>query len=297
MQQDFRDIPPDKPVSKPPDDRLGYDALARHVAASIQAMTAPEGFVIAVHGRWGSGKTSLLNLIEYHLQHHEGDNERDTPTIVRFNPWWFSSREDIAKLLFGQFLAKLSGRTQEANRLRVKLANFAKAVSDVPIPYASGAKVIAEIARPEAKDVPALKAETGELLRRHGKRFLVVIDDIDRLTPSEMVQLFRVVKAVGGVAPVWWTVHRWATTGGVVHLLWYASGESSSRAECRRWRLSSSSKEAKRAVRLPMRTARHVWLTTPDRCAAASAGWAGWECTGAQTRWRVRRRQRPPPAV
>ena len=202
QQQHTHDISADKPVSQPPEDRLGYDALARHIAASILAMTAPEGFVIAVHGRWGSGKTSLLNLIEYHLQGFDGSDIKNAPAIVRFNPWWFSSREDLAQLLFSQFLAKLSGRALEVNRLRTKLANFAEAVSDAPIPYASGAKGIATLARPKAKDVPALKEETGELLRKHGTRFLVVIDDIDRLTPPEIVQLFRVVKAVGDLPNV-----------------------------------------------------------------------------------------------
>jgi energy-coupling factor transporter ATP-binding protein EcfA2 len=54
---------PDRPITRPADDLLRREPFAQALAAQIRA--APrEGLVMAVTGPWGSGKTSLLNLIE-----------------------------------------------------------------------------------------------------------------------------------------------------------------------------------------------------------------------------------------
>ncbi len=48
----------------------------------------------------------------------------------------------------------------------------------------------------KVRDVPQLKAEISKVLKAEGRRFLFVVDDIDRLTPDEMRELFKVIKAL-----------------------------------------------------------------------------------------------------
>lgn len=57
----------------------------------------------------------------------------------------------------------------------------------------AGAKLLAT----KPKDVPALKKAGSTLLLEKKKRVLVVIDDIDRLAPDEVRQLFTVIKSAG----------------------------------------------------------------------------------------------------
>ena len=52
------------------------------------------------------------------------------------------------------------------------------------------------ITKRKPKDVPALKSEISKILRDAQTRILVIIDDIDRLTPEETRQLFTVIKAL-----------------------------------------------------------------------------------------------------
>ena len=47
------------------------------------------------------------------------------------------------------------------------------------------------------ESVEALHAELSKALREQKKRFLIVIDDIDRLSPDEALLIFRLVKSVG----------------------------------------------------------------------------------------------------
>ena len=62
----------DRPITRPGDDALGRSGFALEVARSIDNLTiANEGFVMALVGEWGSGKTSVIELIVRYLRHIE----------------------------------------------------------------------------------------------------------------------------------------------------------------------------------------------------------------------------------
>jgi hypothetical protein len=62
----------DRPIIRPGDDALGRSAFALEVARSINTLsTASDGFVMALVGEWGSGKTSVIELIVRFLRHIE----------------------------------------------------------------------------------------------------------------------------------------------------------------------------------------------------------------------------------
>ncbi|HEY9602683.1 MAG TPA: P-loop NTPase fold protein [Allocoleopsis sp.] len=183
----------DNPLIDPNDDRLGYAPFAKNLANSICQMSPPDGFVMAVYGAWGSGKSTLLNFIVHYL---EQKPESEQPIIVPFNPWWFSGHEDLTKRFFDQLQAVLSNKLKSvAKGLTKRIASFADTVSEAPVPYAKGGKVIARFLERQ-KDVYKLKEEVEKILKKQQRRIVVVIDDIDRLTAEEIRQLFRVVKAV-----------------------------------------------------------------------------------------------------
>ena len=58
----------DKPIHQPKDDKFGFSPFAEAIAQAIVKNKNPEGTVIAVHGPWGSGKSSVINLVKYHLE-------------------------------------------------------------------------------------------------------------------------------------------------------------------------------------------------------------------------------------
>ena len=57
----------DTPKNKPGDDRLNYASFARRVADAIVGLDAPGGYVIGIHGEWGSGKSTALNFVADYL--------------------------------------------------------------------------------------------------------------------------------------------------------------------------------------------------------------------------------------
>lgn len=50
----------DSPIETLKDDRYGITPFAESIAKSIMNIAAPEGTAIALHGPWGSGKSSAV---------------------------------------------------------------------------------------------------------------------------------------------------------------------------------------------------------------------------------------------
>jgi hypothetical protein len=62
----------DQPITRPGEDALGRASFALELARSIDSLSvAGDGFVMALVGEWGSGKTSVIELIVRYLRHIE----------------------------------------------------------------------------------------------------------------------------------------------------------------------------------------------------------------------------------
>jgi len=199
----------DTPLLDPDEDRLGRKEFARFLAQAILKMNADEGFVFALNGPWGSGKTTVINFVLHFI---EKTDKSETPlVVVRFNPWWFSGREQLLHQFFTQFRAALGEAdvSDDLQKVGNKLDLFANILAPLTLVPTVGqpagilrkvlqsigvsTKAAAEILN---KDVHKLRVTIDSLLRKQHSRILVVIDDIDRLPAEEIRQLFQVVKAV-----------------------------------------------------------------------------------------------------
>ncbi len=180
----------DRPLNDPGDDRLGYAPFAEALARGIASMEAPDGLVISVYGAWGLGKTTVLNFVERYLEKERPDEF----VVVRFNPWWFSGRVDIAVAFFAQLRAIFEEgrvRSEAAKKSIAKLMRLAGAASRT-----SMGDLAAEMITGDPANIPKLKNSLADALSAQDKRLLIVIDDIDRLTLDEIAELFSVVKAL-----------------------------------------------------------------------------------------------------
>jgi predicted KAP-like P-loop ATPase len=140
-----------------------------------------------------------LNFLFHYFKQAPPDEQ---PIIVPFNPWWFSGHEKLTKHFFDQFQASLAGSDLALAGLEKKIAEFADMVSELPtpihIPYIAIGKVAVEFTplKPAIKNVVKLKVEIAEELRKQSRRIFVTVDDIDRLNPEEVRQLFGVIKSI-----------------------------------------------------------------------------------------------------
>jgi predicted KAP-like P-loop ATPase len=182
----------DRPLTDPRADRLGYAPFAEALAKGITSMSAPDGLVVAVYGAWGLGKTTVLNFVEHYL--HE--EQPEAFVVVRFNPWWFSGRVDIAAAFFDQMRAIFERWQVRGEQARQYAAQLARVVGAVAPGGGGGGEAAGKLIEGKPADVPELKKNLADTLAGQDKRLLIVIDDIDRLTQDEVAELFGVVKGL-----------------------------------------------------------------------------------------------------
>lgn len=190
----------DRPGIDPKGDLFGHAPFAKSLADSICRYPGSDGLVLALYGPWGSGKSTVLGYVNHYLEHQPEENR---PIVVPFNPWWFSGQENLARAFLGQLQAVLPSRNEKFKKLGNLLGDFAEGVGGlIDLSGMTGGaagklgKLFGMMTKRKPKDVPALKSEISKILREAKKRILVVIDDIDRLTPDETRQLFTVIKAL-----------------------------------------------------------------------------------------------------
>lgn len=194
----------DLPLSDPAEDAFGYAPFASQLASAIIGNRSPQGLVLAVHGKWGSGKSSLANFIKYYLKELPTES---SPVVVDFNPWWFEGRDQIASQLLAQFASQLPDRLKYLRPLASIIGKYSRQIADVAADVSGWGWIKRPVAAllswiPGIKgltkktDVPSVKKETAAALKALGKRFIFFVDDIDRLTPDEARDFFRAIKAL-----------------------------------------------------------------------------------------------------
>lgn len=114
----------DYPITKCNEDQLGRAHLAQHVADMLRAAPAAHSIVFGLSGSWGSGKTSVLNMVRELL-----GKDDDPPVIVRFNPWNYPVGTDLVRPFLNLLASEIrNARSSEAAK---KLAEDAvEAIGD-----------------------------------------------------------------------------------------------------------------------------------------------------------------------
>jgi len=212
---------PDRPIESSEQDKLERSVFANQLAERISVWKGQESLVIGLYGNWGSGKSSVKNLIVEQLR-----KEKDAaPVIVEFNPWLVSGEEKITQAFFEEVGSKLEGFQKDPSAearitswkkyaQMLEVASRAATAFDFVSPAfgvvspgagawaAKRLKKAQELAEGAASSLEKksvslhdLKQELREQFRGLTKPLLVIIDDIDRLTTDEICLVFRLVKA------------------------------------------------------------------------------------------------------
>jgi predicted KAP-like P-loop ATPase len=200
---DFSDLP----ISKPEQDVFGIEPFTKSLAKSLLKMERPEGVVVAINGPWGSGKSSALNLLKNHLQPSLDSGKAE---IISFNPWWFQGEDSLVLAFFHEIyralkpnlgkraLKTLPQLASKMLRLGATVAPTSDAFGASGWGSATGAAMgWLETFVKTGESVETLHDELAKSLRKQRKRFIVFIDDIDRLAPDEAFAIFRLIKSVG----------------------------------------------------------------------------------------------------
>ncbi len=202
-------------------DEFGFVEIAKKLAPSLVDASASDGMVIGIEGPWGSGKTSLLNFLRQELPKLNRPNVH----VITLAPWLAgdsstlvgSLTDAIADILEAQ--AEAPQTTNRFGRSKKKAAEYGEVIRKygartgrtlAPLASVAGAFYPPAAAIGTALGVGAdyleklrrqptdaeVKKLISEKLGSLDQRFLVLIDDLDRLEPQQAVEVIRMVRSV-----------------------------------------------------------------------------------------------------
>lgn len=203
----------DRPITEEKDDKLGFSTLADQIALSLTQAKIENGFVVGIEGEWGSGKSSLINLIKNKIE------KEQNIIIVDFKPWLVGNRDILINALFYEFVTALK-EYFPYNEIEKNFKSFIKAAEDGfpkiklfkfltnwttfflkkmnSIFHISCIDIFIEfLYRITLEDsISNVKNQLTTIFQDIDRRIIVVIDDLDRLDPSEAVEVLRLVRSV-----------------------------------------------------------------------------------------------------
>ena len=184
------------------------DALVEYIRLTDTPIT------IALQGEWGSGKTSLMNLLRYNLC--EVDNAPYYPIWI--NTWQYSlmktSSQAIISILEGIInqIGTLNPNEQKWAESKRKIGGLFKKMASVGTKVAAGAvgidgELVDELfdnvgSNSASSDIMQLKEEIAKLIDEaldkdaSKQGFTFYIDDLDRIDPPMAVEILELLKNI-----------------------------------------------------------------------------------------------------
>ena len=194
-------LSPDLPIAKLEEDELNRGSFAESLAKTLVQYSFPSSLTIGLYGEWGSGKTSLLNMVFENVERID-----DSVVVLRFNPWLCSDPKQLVTQFFKQMATAIKLKksiTDKAWELIDQYADILGATSVIPVAgeiVAAFTKVLTKKAVEETKertnDLQESKNQIIKKLRDEKIKIIVSIDDIDRLSEEEIVAVFQLVKSL-----------------------------------------------------------------------------------------------------
>ncbi len=212
----------DRPIASDLQDRLDRGPFVDRLISALVQEDLDErgsyvgrratGYVIGLSGRWGSGKSSILNLLHLKL------DRMDDVVVVSFNPWLFRGRDELVVGFFNSLRSALGNSRSEKARSVVNWIDrywgaikFAGHGVAAAVDMAGGGGVAtAAFSKWEPNIRTAIVAapprspdEERAILEQKidDAKFAVVvlIDELDRVEDEEVRAVAQLIKAIGEI--------------------------------------------------------------------------------------------------
>lgn len=188
----------DKPVEKIENDAFGISRYINGLCTFILHCETP--MTISIQGDWGSGKTSMMNMVRSKIE--------NSVHTIWFNTWQFSQfqQDNLAISMLGSLLSELNSDENKIKKLMGSLGSVSKTALKIMVDNTAGgvaadklSEIIGTREIDSAKEIKKIKSEFQEAINKtldnqHKEKAVIFIDDLDRLQPAKAVELLEVLK-------------------------------------------------------------------------------------------------------
>ena len=187
----------DSPIVELNDDKLNRRKFAENLSVALCETDVPVGLNVAVYGSWGSGKTSIVNMMMKYIE----EKYPQKIVFVHFNPWYYTSTDQLIQLFFMSLSKQIaSSRDLAVNELAEALKKYAElsgVISDkVEKIFSYVTKKVDSNNLFDSSDIMNQHAKIEKILREIDFKIIVIMDDIDRLPDNDIKMIFQLITAV-----------------------------------------------------------------------------------------------------
>jgi ABC-type lipoprotein export system ATPase subunit len=163
---------------------------------------AATGAIVGLTGAWGSGKSSVLNLLDAQIR-----ATYPSAYVVRFDPWQVSGAGDLISQFFAEMIATIAQHRDHqataAKELVKLLAKYAKIVVPAIAVTNPVVAIFSHVGATAAQALFSRKESLTEIRRKLKKRLealrvpiVVLVDELDRIEDDEVRAIAQLVRAV-----------------------------------------------------------------------------------------------------
>lgn len=161
-------------------DELGRQNFAERIAQYIQFTSTKKTFAIGISGKWGSGKSVLLDLIKKHLH--------SNAIIISYIPWKREKGIDIIDDFFNTLNKRL--RTNDNEKLADSLLQYSKSIiKNNSNNVIQALEAFIDKFFNSTDDSPENIKEILE-----SSKLVILLDDLDRLDKAEILEVFKLIR-------------------------------------------------------------------------------------------------------
>jgi len=201
----------DRPIESRSEDKLERAAFVKSLGKRLVVNGKATGLIVGVEGEWGSGKSSILNMLKEELGLRK---EYGAPLVMRFDPWLISTRDDLIAHFFAQLTSELrqyvghydvydSGRDQLTDKVVNLIAEYGEGISPafnkiIPV-SGTGLKIFSKFIAGKKEfraSLPQLRLEVASGLKKLDFPIVILIDELDRLEDGEVRTMAQLLRSV-----------------------------------------------------------------------------------------------------
>lgn len=167
-----------------------YDLLDRNKTIdflynTLTTLKPKNNFVISLEGRWGSGKSTILNNVKERIKRSDVEN---LIVIDEFDPSVYNDEVSLFENMFMHLIEK--------SDIKFKMSSMKQFVRGIVKTIFESKSYRGLNLLVDNENIVAIKSNLDTFLRSSGKRYVFIIDNIDRVETKSILSLFRMINQI-----------------------------------------------------------------------------------------------------
>lgn len=176
------------------EESVDYDLLDRGIFINnlyniITKCNPNKKFVIGLEGAWGSGKTTILNIVKKQIN----KNNPDIIIIDDFDPWSYNDKSSLFRGMFDIILSK-AGFKYSTSKSKNMVDNMYSALfSD---DNKKKIRALGIYNQDNFTEMNKIKSMINDYIKTNNKKLVFIIDNIDRIEKENITLIFKLVNNI-----------------------------------------------------------------------------------------------------